>query len=221
MHHIAVAFPPWLHWMALLGLVVVLGFALRQMIWDDLFVPGRVQQFLFATVALALVWSMRVEAVDGLALHFLGMAVITLVFGWRLALLMVSVVGFALAALGVVDFLEVPLMVLLSGALPVAAAWTLLRFSERHLPPHIFIYMYVVGFVGGSLTVLVTMMAYSLVFGLFTDVPWDVIGSEYFQYTLLLVLPEGVLNGMIITGLIMFRPEWVATYSDARYVDGR
>ena len=220
-HHISVAFPLWLQIAALFGLALGYGFMLRHMIWDDLFVPGRVQQFLLATVAVALVWSMRAESVDGLALHFLGVAVVTLVFGWQMALLIVSLAVLGLALFGIVTWLEAPLMILLSGALPIAAAWALLRFSERKLPPHMFIYLYVVGFLGGALTVLVTMIAYTLVFGLFTSLPWDVVVSEYFQYTLLLVLPEGVLNGMIITGLVMFRPEWVATYSDARYVDGR
>jgi len=84
-----------------------------------------------------------------------------------------------------------------------------------------FIYLYVVGFFGGALSVLVVMATNALVYGLFTDVAWESIVREYLQYTPLLILPEGVLNGMIITGLVMFRPEWVITYSDARYVDGR
>ncbi len=36
----------------------------------------------------------------------------------------------------------------------------------------------------------------------------------------LMMLPEAMLSGMLMTGLVVFRPEWVATYSDARYVDG-
>ena len=221
MHVIAVSFRLWLQLVAAAGLVFVLAWVLRGMTWEELFVPGRVQHALIAVALLAGIWSMRPETVDGLAMHFLGATVTTLIFGWRLAVLMLAVVVVILGGLGLVEPLMIPFIILVSGVLPVLTTWGLLRLSEQRLPPHMFIYLYVVGFFGGALSVLVVMVANSLLFGLFTPLAWDLVLSEYLRYTMLLVLPEGVLNGMIITGLVMFRPEWVATYSDARYVDGR
>ncbi|MFO8153667.1 energy-coupling factor ABC transporter permease [Thioalkalivibrio sp.] len=221
MHHIDVAFPLWLQLFSAAGLTLLLVWMFRGMTWDELFVPGRLQQFVLATLALALIWSMRAASVDGLAMHFLGVVVVTLVFGWQLAILMTTLVVAALAVLGIVDPMLAPLKILLTGVAPALGTWGLLRFSERRLPPHMFIYLYVVGFFGGMLSVLVVMAGNAVVFGLFTDAAWESIFREYLQYTPLLVLPEGVLNGMVITGLVMFRPEWVITYSDARYVDGR
>lgn len=221
MHVIAVSFPLWLQLVAAAGLVFVLAWVLRGMTWEELFVPGRVQHALIAVALLAGIWSMRPETVDGLAMHFLGATVTTLIFGWRLAVLMLAVVVVILGGLGLVEPLMIPFTILVSGVLPVLTTWGLLRLSEQRLPPHMFIYLYVVGFFGGALSVLVVMVTNSLSFGLFTPLAWDLVLSEYLRYTMLLVLPEGVLNGMIITGLVMFRPEWVATYSDARYVDGR
>lgn len=221
MHVIAVSFPLWLQLVAAAGLVFVLAWVLRGMTWEELFVPGRVQHALIAVALLAGIWSMRPETVDGLAMHFLGATVTTLIFGWRLAVLMLAVVVVILGGLGLVEPLMIPFTILVSGVLPVLTTWGLLRLSEQRLPPHMFIYLYVVGFFGGALSVLVVMVANSLLFGFFTPLAWDLVLSEYLRYTMLLVLPEGVLNGMIITGLVMFRPEWVATYSDARYVDGR
>jgi uncharacterized membrane protein len=221
MHVIAVSFPLWLQLVAAAGLLFVLVSVLRGMVWEEIFVPGRVQHALIAVALLAVIWSMRAETVDGLAMHFLGAAVATLIFGWRLAILMLAVVVVILAGLGLVEPLMIPFTILVSGVLPVLTTWVLLRVSERRLPPHMFIYLYVVGFFGGALSVLAVMVANALLYGLFTPLAWDLVLSEYLRYTMLLVLPEGVLNGMIITGLVMFRPEWVATYSDARYVDGR
>ncbi len=221
MHHIDVIFPLWLQVLGTIGLAALLVWMLRGMTWDEVFVPGRIQHFLLAALVLVVIWSMRAEAVDGLAMHFLGVVAVTLVFGWRLAILMVFLVNIVLAFTGVLEPMQVPLTVLISGVAPALTTWGLLQLSERRLPPHMFIYLYVVGFLGGALSVLVVMAANALVYGLFTDLPWESIFREYLQYTPLLVLPEGVLNGMIITGLVMFRPEWVITYSDARYVDGR
>jgi uncharacterized membrane protein len=221
MHVIAVSFPLWLQIATAAMLLLFLVWLVRGMTWDEVFVPGRMQHVLIAVAVLAVIWSLRAETVDGLAMHFLGAAVATLIFGWRLAILMLFVVVVILAIVGIVNPMMVPFTILVSGILPVLTTWGLLQLSERRLPPHMFIYLYVVGFAGGALSVLTVMVANALLYGLFTPLPWDLIVSEYLRYTMLLVLPEGVLNGMIITGLVMFRPEWVATYSDARYVDGR
>lgn len=221
MHSLEVAFPVWLQWLGGLVYFVLLVKILRDMTWDELFVPGRLQHWIIATLALLVIWNLRVEAIDGLAIHFLGIATLTLVFGWRLAIVLGSVVGFSLGILGHVDWLMLPLTLLTTVVLPVATTWALLRFSERRLPPHLFIYLYVVGFLGGALTSLVAMFSNALLFALFTDAELGSIFSEYLQYVLLMVMPEGVLNGMVITALVMFRPEWVATYSDTRYIEGR
>lgn len=221
MHHIDVAFPLWLQLLSAAGLTVLLVWMFRGMTWDEFFVPGRLQHFVLATLALVLIWSMSAASVEGLSMHFLGVVVVTLVFGWQLAVLMTTLVVAALVLIGVVDPMMAPLKTLLTGVAPALTTWALLRFSERRLPPHMFIYLYVVGFFGGMLSVVVVMAGNALIFGIFTDTAWESIFREYLQYTPLLVLPEGVLNGMVITGLVMFRPEWVITYSDARYVDGR
>ncbi|WP_018864539.1 energy-coupling factor ABC transporter permease [Thioalkalivibrio sp. ARh3] len=199
------------------GLLIML----RRMPWEAFFVPGRTQLFVIATLCLLLIWGLRAQALEGLALHFLGMATITLMFGWQLAILMVFLVVAGLALLGAVPLSAFPLTVLLAGVLPVALTWGLLRATEAWLPRHMFIYLYGVAFLGGALTVAATVLASAVIYGLFTDLAWDDIYRDYVRYLALLVLPEAVLNGMVVTGLVMVRPEWLATWSDERYVHGR
>ena len=221
MHSLEVHLPIWLQAVAALVWILLMVWMLRGMTWDEVFVPGRLQHWAVATLALLVIWNLRVEAIEGLAIHFLGLATITLVFGWRLAILMATLVIGALALVGHVDWRSIPLVILTTGALPVAVTWGLLRFSEHKMPPHMFIYLYFVGFLGGALSVLASMLANAFLFALFTDADLTSIFSEYLQYLLLMVMPEGFLNGMVITALVMFRPEWVTTYSDSRYVEGR
>ena len=202
-------------------LAVVMLFTLRRMPWETFFVRGRVQLFLVAVLALLLMWGMRAQVLDGLALHFLGMAAVTLVFGWQAALLSAFLVASVLALFGVLPWSAFPLTVLLAGALPVAVAWALLRLIETRLPPHMFIYLYGVAFLGGALSVAATVLVSAALYGLFTDLAWGDIYRDYLRYMPLLVLPEAVVNGMVITGLVMVRPEWLATWSDERYLHGR
>lgn len=220
MAHIDVAFPLWLQLFGAVALGLVLLWMLPSMNWAQLFVPGRLHQFLVVALFLALIWSMRAESIDGLAMHFLGVVTVTLVFGWQLAIVMVALVVLVLALVGTVELLQVPLIVLMTGVLPVLVTANVLQISERHLPAHLFIYLYVVGFFGGGLSVLIVMGGNAAMYGLFTDLSWAMIVRDYLRYLPLMMLPEAVLNGMLMTGLVVFRPEWVATYSDARYVDG-
>ncbi|AOV18061.1 hypothetical protein BJI67_14205 [Acidihalobacter aeolianus] len=44
---------------------------------------------------------------------------------------------------------------------------------------------------------------------------------DYLVYLPLLALPEGMLNGMLVTALVMVRPGWQITYSDARYLKSK
>lgn len=213
--------PAALRVLSALLLGVGLLFMLRRMPWEAFFVPGRTQLFVIATLCLLLIWGLRAQTLEGLALHFLGMATITLMFGWQLAILMVFLVVAGLALLGALPLAAFPLTVLLAGVLPVAVTWGLLRATEAWLPRHMFIYLYVVAFLGGALTVAATVLASAVIYGLFTDLAWGDIYRDYVRYLALLVLPEAVLNGMVVTGLVMVRPEWLVTWSDERYVHGR
>ena len=202
-------------------LAAVMLFTLRRMPWEAMFVPGRIQLFLVAVLALLLMWGMRAQTLDGLALHFLGMVAVTLVFGWQPAILTAFLVVSVLVLVDILPLSAFALTVLLAGVLPVAVTWALLRLIETRLPPHMFIYLYGVAFLGGALSVAATVLVSAAVYGLFTELAWSDVYRDYLRYLPLLVLPEAVVNGMVITGLVMVRPEWLATWSDERYLHGR
>ncbi len=199
------------------GLVLLL----RRMPWEALFVPGRAELFVAALLTLLLIWSLRAQVVDGLALHLMGMAAVTLIFGWQLAILLAFLVTGMLGLFGVLPMAAVPLTVLLAGALPVAVTWGLLRLTETRFPPHMFIYLYGVAFLGGALSAAVTVLGTGVIHALFTELAWSEVYRDYVRYLPLLVLPESVVNGIVITAMVVLRPGWLATWSDERYLHGR
>ena len=40
----------------------------------------------------------------------------------------------------------------------------------------------------------------------------------YLPYGLILMLPEAFINGMLMTVFVAYRPEWVSTFDDQRYL---
>jgi uncharacterized membrane protein len=44
------------------------------------------------------------------------------------------------------------------------------------------------------------------------------ISYEYLAYLPLIMFPEGVLNGMLATIFVVFKPLWMSTFDDAKYL---
>ena len=49
----------------------------------------------------------------------------------------------------------------------------------------------------------------------------ELVFGEYLPYLLYLAFGEATLTGMLLTLAVAYRPQWVATFDDARYLDGR
>ena len=48
---------------------------------------------------------------------------------------------------------------------------------------------------------------------------WSKIYHEYVLYLPLIMFPEGLLNGIIMTGMMVFYPDWIRTFNAKRYID--
>ena len=48
---------------------------------------------------------------------------------------------------------------------------------------------------------------------------WQSLYDNYLFYSVLIWFPEAMLNGMAITLLITYRPEWVKTFYDREYLN--
>jgi uncharacterized membrane protein len=50
---------------------------------------------------------------------------------------------------------------------------------------------------------------------------WAHIRNDYLPYIPLIIFPEAVLNGMLMTVFVVIRPEWVRSFDDEFYIVGR
>jgi uncharacterized membrane protein len=189
--------------------------------WWQLYQPGRLHLFLGSVLGIAVLWSLSAGISPGLALHYLGVTTLTLMFGWQFTLLAVAMALVLVALFTAQDWASLPMAGLLSGVVPVLVSHGLLRLVERFLPPHPFIYLYVCAFAGGALAILASMLAVGGVLSFLEIYALERITGEYLIYLPLLVLPEAILNGTLVTAMVMLKPEWLSTWSDERYIRGR
>lgn len=209
-------------WLWASGLVCVLAYALALR-----FVPWRVvqrergiQHLLFgAVVVLTLMWQLRAGVSPGLSVHFLGVAAVTLILGWDLALLVGALALALLSLLGVASWQMLPLNLLCMVIIPASVTLLVLRQVERRLPRNFFVYLFGCAFFGAALAVGASGMSLALVLWLDGVYPWARIYHDYAMYLPLIMLPEGLLNGIIMTGMMVFHPDWIRTFDAKRYID--
>ena len=196
----------------------LLWHALRTAPWYHLREAESMHVLLGAVVAVLLLWTMQAGFVQGMNLHLLGATLLTLMFGWRFALLCMSVVLLGATLNGGGGWLVFPINALLLGALPVLVSHGVFRFADRKLPNHFFIYIFLCAFFGAAIAMGSVGLVSSLVLNLAGVYSFEYIHYNYLRYFPLLMFPEAFITGMIMTLLVVYYPRWVSTFDDARYL---
>lgn len=165
-------------------------------------------------VAVALAWAARVTPVPGLTVHLTGAALATWLLGADVALLAVSAGALLAVGFGAVDWTMAGLAALVNGALPVRLAGGWLRLCERRFGANLFVYLLGVAFLGTAAATLAAALAWTLLARLLgLAVPADA-----WVALVPLAYAEAFVTGGLTTILVVYRPRWVATFDDRRYL---
>ncbi|WP_374406145.1 energy-coupling factor ABC transporter permease [Hydrogenophaga sp.] len=187
--------------------------------WSRLLDGHQLNALLGAAVILTLLWSMNAGVKPGLNLHLLGAMACTLIFGPQLALLVVASALAGITLNGSAEWGAYPVNLLAMGIVPVLVGRTYFRIVERWLPKHFFVYIFVNAFIGAAAVVLVQGLVAAMLLFAAGAYPADLLLSEYLPFFLLLGFAEAWLSGMTLTLLVVYRPEWVASFDDRSYLN--
>ncbi len=204
---------------ALLLWLVLLAFSLNASLLRTLGAHPLYQHLcLGGAIVLVPLWTLRAGLHEGLEIHFLGLTSLTLLLGWRLALLAPCLTLLLLAYFGVIPLADIGWQALIGVALPMATSWLLFLGSWAWLPRHLFVYLFVAAFLGGALSISAKVIANALLMGVSGTYSWHTISADYLSIWPLLLFPEALLNGMTMTLLAVYRPHWVNTFFDREYL---
>lgn len=204
----------WILWPlgAALGLLV-----LRRANWRMLADQRNLNVFLGATVAVLGLWLIKTGIKPGLNFHLLGATALTLMFRPLFALLAIALIT---AALGLWhgEYAAFPANWLIMGAVPVGVSWALYRLVDSRLPNHLFVFVFLNAFFGAALAIMVVGLASTGFAALAGAYPLGYLLDEYLPYYLLMAWSEAFATGMLVTVMVVYKPEWVATFDDRRYL---
>jgi len=111
---------------------------------------------------------------------------------------------------------------LLTAALPAAVSWGVFRLLDRRLPNHFFIYVLGNGFFGAALSVASIGLATTALMALAGAYPLDYLLTHYTPYAALMISwAEAFSTGMAITIMAVYRPAWLETFDDAKYIQNK
>lgn len=180
--------------------------------------PLRQHLFFASSLAIMLLWFVRAGLAPGLGIHFLGMTALTLLLGWRLAMVGALFPLVGSAVVGLESWESLGLNGLLLVALPIGISQAIWRLADRRLPPNLFVYILGCGFFGSLLAAGVARLAVGgvlLAAGMYS---WQTLVDDYLVVLPLALFPEGIINGMVVSVLSALRPEWMATLDTRRYL---
>jgi uncharacterized membrane protein len=218
----ATVLPESFHLVGWLGLAVLGWRWLMSGDWRSLMEPARLNLFLGATVAVLALWQIRTGIRPGLAFHLYGAAALTLMFGFWRATFAGVLVLLANAAFGRGNWTALGADALLTAVLPAAVSWGVFRLLDRRLPNHFFVYVLGNGFFGAALSVAAIGLATTAVMAAAGAYTLDYLLANYTPYASLLnSWAEAFSTGMAITVMAVYRPQWLETFDDARYLQDK
>jgi len=177
--------------------------------------------FFGAVVALLIIWSINAGISPGLNFHFLGAMVFYLLFGWQFAL-----IGFMLVLLGVTlngssGWETYSINCLFMGVIPISICHAIFSLSDSQLPNNYFVYVLVNGFLGAAVALFSCLLT-SITFLVMTDTySYERIAYEFLPFLPLMLFPEALLNGLMMSIFVAYCPRWVSTFDDERYINGQ
>lgn len=204
---------------ALFVSIIVAYFIGRKLPFEQLIQDKQCQHLVFGSaVGLTLLWSIQTGIPGYPQVHFLWLAALPLVLGFRwaifssiLALLSLTLFGIEPLAMLGVNFL--------SGCLaPIALTYGIYSLTFHKLPKNVFVYIFLCAFIPGALTIGLKMLLISSYYYFDGIYSWPYIVDNYLMISTLLLFPEGMFNGMTITLLIIYKPHWVFTFYDKHYL---
>ncbi len=180
------------------------------------------QHVLFGmALVIILVWSFSAGIGGGFSFHFLLMTVVTLMFGPQFALMAMTLGLLGVSLNGDAGWISFALNALLMGWIPIMLTWWIYELAYRYLHRNFFVYVFLNGFLAAGISTVVAMFAVAAV--LWLDGVYDMTALSYnfLPYIPLIAAPEAFLNGFLLAGLVLMKPEWVSTFSDEQYLNGK
>ncbi|MCW8108766.1 energy-coupling factor ABC transporter permease [Alteromonas ponticola] len=206
----------------LVAFIIVIGLTIKNIPFAQFRADSRRQHIVFgAAASVFFLWIFRAGIFPGLDVHFLWLPALALILGFRFAILAASFALAGTTVIGLDSWSMFGVNGLLGICAPIALTYVIYIISFHRIPRNLFVYIFVCAFFPGAAMIAIKMGllgGYYFIDGMYE---WEVIKDNYLILIPLLLFPEGMLNGMTLTLLTIYKPEWIYTFHDKFYIDNK
>lgn len=203
-----------------IGFVSLLIYAIKTAKWKSIFAKENIQQHIWfiATIILIFIWNIKTGIKPALSFHLLGATILTLMFEWQLASISLIFVIISSIFIGNLGFKSLPMNALLLSFLPCLLSYLIYKISDKFLHNNVFTYIFVNGFLGSAVTLYAVGISITFFLGTTTAYSFQYLTEEYLPYYMLMGWSEAFLTGISITLMVVYKPLWISTFDDNRYL---
>jgi uncharacterized membrane protein len=203
-----------------LGYLACLYKVLHRVPFNLLKTDKKIQHLVFGcSASLFGLWLFRTGIYEGLNVHFLWLTALVLVLGFRWAVVSSFIALLGVTILGKESWGMFGVNGLLATLVPLGLSYLIYTLAFHKLPRHFFVYIFICAFLTGAVMIGVKMSLISGYYYLNGDYDWQTIKDNYLLLSLLMLFMEGMLNGMTMAILVIYKPQWVYTFYDKFYID--
>lgn len=209
-------------WLTWLLAVPIMLWAIWSAPWHKVINDWKAQAVFAGAVLLVVgLWSVKASIGPGLSFHLLGATLLTLMFGWQFALLALAFVLALVTQMGGAGWDAFAANWLTMAVVPVMTAWVALLLTYRYVPRNFFVYTFVNAFLAGALTMLLTILSLSVVLVYGEVISWARLSYQFLPLLPMMMAPEAFINGFLMTALVIYKVEWISTFTDEQYIHGK
>jgi len=214
-------FPAWFGWITNVAALLLVLWTATSLKGDFRKKVAVLDQWLWSIFFLCIMWLMRASLVSGINMHLSGGMIMALMFGWRLGFLGMCLVIVITCFFNDALFINLGVAIILNALLPVSMSYFVFLLLEAKLPRHFFIYIYGSAFFGTWAVSIVTGLAIALCLFAFDAFEGSLLVNEFLPFHFMLGFSESFLTAGLITLFVVYRPAWVYSFRDQRYLDGK
>ena len=176
--------------------------------------PALLTPLLATLVLLPWLWALPALHRMPLQLRWSGAVLVLLMLGWPLAVPVLLAVGGIAWAISPMTAETAVAIAVWQGVVPATFALALGAVLRRWLPPHPFVYVLGRGFLGAVLCLFAASLLAQASGAALPGIP-DGLGRVA---RWLMAWADAFVTGMLTAIFVAFKPEWLLTWSDRRYL---
>ena len=178
-------------------------------------VPMRQHLVFGSAVFLSAIWFLTaISLAAPVTIHLLALATLVLMLGPGLAYLSGLVALLVLVFLQGLEWRVLGVNAVCGVLTPVLSTYAVLVLSRRIKVAQQFVFILGAGFVGAAISVLSVALVSVALLALFGQGGWVSAALDNAALLPLIMFPEGFINGVLVTALVVFHPEWVRLFSE-------